>query len=324
MSRTRKNNFSVVYEEYLVFKESNIKHQTFASMKHDFNKRILPFFKDYNLEDITKKTVLEWKNYILSFNFTNNYNKHLYYYLSGFFEYCKINYNFNKAILTDVGCFKKKYEEDKHDFYSPEEFSIFIRCVENEVYKQFFNVMFFTGTRPGEAMALKFSDIQGNYLCINKTIDSHDNRTIGTPKTSTSNRKIIIDNKLRKDLLKLKKYYYDKFGSFDNSYFIFGGIKPLAPTTINRYMLKACKKCKLRKITLHQFRHSHATSLLNEHVQISVISKRLGHSDISTTLNTYIGTDLKQEKRVQRTLKSLRLNFLQILTNKVKSIIIKR
>ena len=177
--------------------------------------------------------------------------------------------------------------------------------------------MFFCGTRPGEAMALNFNDIKGDYLIINKTIDSHDKRTIGTPKTFTSNRKIIIDKKLKKDLLNLKKYYLKKYGTFDNSYFILGGKKPLSPTSINRYKKIACDKAKIRKITLHQFRHSHATLLKNENVNVVEISKRLGHRDVSTTLNIYEHTDLIQEKRVQRTLNSIRFNPFQ----KIKSFI---
>ena len=42
----------------------------------------------------------------------------------------------------------------------------FIKYVDNNIYKQFFNLMFFTGTRPGEAMALKFSDLHNNYISI--------------------------------------------------------------------------------------------------------------------------------------------------------------
>lgn len=105
---------------------------------------------------------------------------------------------------------------------------------------------------------------------------------------------------------------------------IFGGQKPLSPTSINRYMLNACKKCNLRKITLHQFRHSHATALLNKNMQIVEVSKRLGHSDTSTTLNIYMHTDLRQEKRVKKTLNSLRPNCLTRLFIRVKSFISKR
>ena len=170
--------------------------------------------------------------------------------------------------------------------------------------------MFFTGTRPGEAMALKFSDLQGDYIYITKTISEHGNREINTPKTRSSVRKIKIDKVLKNDLLSLKKYYEKVYNKSNFDYFVFGGIKPLSPTTINRYKIKACERANIRPITLHQFRHSHATLLLHNGIVINEISRRLGHSDVSTTLKVYTHTDLTQEKRVTTTLNSLRFNLI--------------
>ena len=240
--------------------------------------------------------------------------------MSGYFEFCHIRYGFNKSIISDVGCFKPKYEVDKHDFYNLNEFNQFIKFVDNNIYKQFFNLMFFTGTRPGEAMALKFSDLQNDYISITKTIESHGKREIGTPKTKTSVRKIKIDKILEKDLLQLKKYYKKKYGE-EKDYFIFGGVKPLSPTTINRYKLIACNKANIRPITLHQFRHSHATLLLQKGIMINEVSRRLGHSKVSTTLDIYTHTDLTQEKRVYNTLCSMRFNFFNTLRCNFKNFI---
>lgn len=75
--------------------------------------------------------------------------------------------------------------------------------------------------------------------------------------------------------------------------------------------MKACSKANIRTITLHQFRHSHATLLVNEGIPINDVSKRLGHSKISTTLDIYVHCNLEQEKRVLSTLNSLRLNILE-------------
>ena len=66
--------------------------------------------------------------------------------------------------------------------------------------------MFFTGTRPGEAMALKFSDLQGEYIYITKTISEHGEREINTPKTNSSIRKIRIDKILKADKFFERKY----------------------------------------------------------------------------------------------------------------------
>ncbi len=181
--------------------------------------------------------------------------------------------------------------------------------------------MFFTGTRPGEAMALKFSDLKGDYIYITKTISEHGNREIGTPKTRSSIRKIKIDKFLKNDLLNLKNYYEKLYNKSNIDYFIFGGVKPLSPTTINRYKIKVCVKAKLRPIMLHQFRHSHATLLLHNGIIINEISRRLGHSDVSTTFNIYTHTDLTQEKRVSTTLNSLRFNLFNTIKYNFEQVI---
>lgn len=302
--------FEKAYEEWKIYASKRHKKQSFDTKIYKFNLRILPFFKNYNIEDITSNIILDWQNYILTFDFSNNYNSSLYYVLSSFFEFCSLYYGFDKTIFTRVGNFRKKFEEDKHDFYSLSEFNIFIKCVDNEVYKQFFNFMFFTGTRPGEAMALKFSDLEDDYVFITKTMSEHGKREIDLPKSHSSVRKIKIDRVLKNDLLRLEKHYIEVYNKSDYDYFVFGGVKPLAPTTINRYKIKACQKVNLRPITLHQFRHSHATLLLHNGIVINEISRRLGHSTPSITLDIYTHTDLSQEKRVCDTLNSLRFNLI--------------
>ncbi len=313
--------FEEAYNEFKIYASKRHKKQSFDTISYKFKLRILPFFKDYNLENITSEDILSWQNYISTFNFSNNYNSSLYYILSAFFEYCSVFYNFDKSIISRVGNFRKKYEENKKDFYNLKEFNLFIKNLDNNIYKQFFNLMFFTGTRPGEAMALRFSDLQGDYISINKTISEHGCREVDFPKTISSIRKVKIDKFLKNDLLSLKKHYEKVYNKSDFDYFIFGGIKPLAPTTINRYKIKACKKANLRPITLHQFRHSHATLLLQNGIIINEISRRLGHSNPSITLNVYTHTDLSQEKRVSTTLNSLRFNLFNTISYKFKQFI---
>lgn len=311
-----KHLFLDVYNDYLLYAKKKYKNQSFSSTKQKIDSHILPYFKNKYLEDITSNDILQWEDYILSFNFSNNQNRNLYYALSGFFEYCKIFYHFDKTIISNVGCFKKKYEKKKYDFYNIKEFNKFIKGFNNEIYKQFFNLLFFTGVRPGEAIALQFSDLKNGYINISKTMNEHGKREISTPKTVSSIRKIRIDKKLEKDLLNLKNIYKKKY-PINDDLFIFGGKKPLSPTTINRYKQKACDKSGIRPITLHQFRHSHATLLLDKGIMINEVSRRLGHSKTSTTLDIYSHTDLTQEKRVLDTLNSLRFDFFSSTKQKI-------
>ena len=302
--------FERAYEEYLIYAKKQHKKESFNSIQSIFKSRIIPFFKNRDLITITRADVLNWTIYIEKNNFSNNYNRNCYYTLFNFFEYCVRFFDFPFNYLKEIGQFKKKYEATKSDFYTLSEFNKFIKYVDNEVYKQFFNFMFFTGARPGETFALQFKDIKDDYVYITKTLTSHNGREFDLPKSFTSVRRIKLDRKLKKDILNLKKNYI----GLNNDYFVFGGLKPLAPTTVNRYKLKACKKANLRPITLHQFRHSHATLLLHNGIVINEISRRLGHSTPSITLDIYTHTDLSQEKRVSHTLNSLRFNLINTLT----------
>ena len=85
----------------------------------------------------------------------------------------------------------------KVDFWSPEKFNQFINVVNNNVYKTFFNTLYYTGIRQGEALALNWNDFKDNkYLDINKTMSKESinkERVINTPKISNSIRKIKID-----------------------------------------------------------------------------------------------------------------------------------
>ena len=281
------------------------KKQWFNVFQYNFSKNIISYFGTFYIESLTLKDLDGWKDFVISRNFSNSYNSQLYSMLEGFLEFCSKKYNCCYEFLSDFLPFNKKIEYKKTDFYALKEFKKFIKGFDNQLYKTFFEFMFYTGCRPGEAMAIKIRDINGNFITINKTIDEHGKRELGTPKTYSSNRTIYISNSLKKSLNNLIRSY----GCVESDYFVFGGVKPLAPTTINRYKLKACEKANIRSITLHQFRHSHATLLLNNDIDIHIISNRLGHSRVSTTLDVYTHSSFSQEKRLIKSLNSAKFNL---------------
>ena len=312
-------NFEQVYNEFLEYATRRHKKQGFETLRNNFNSHILPFFKGNDIFELKKADILYWHNTIYDKN--NSFNNNLYVVFNEFFTYCCDYHNVKENLVKQVGNFKKRFEDQKFDFYTLKEFNQFIKCVDNNIYKQYFNLLFYCGTRPNEATALKFSDLQGDYISINKILTTKGGREFDTPKTLSSIRKIKIDRKLKADLLLLKDFYINKYNNKNYDYFIFGGLKPLAPTSINRHKINACNKADIRPITLHQFRHSHATLLLHNGVVINEISRRLGHNKVSTTLDVYTHTDLSQEKRVQSTLNSIRFNFFETLRNNFKKII---
>jgi len=121
--------------------------------------------------------------------------------------------------------------------------------VDNELYKIFFEKLFFTGLREGEALALNWNDFKDDSLNITKTISKefhNGKRVINTPKTNESIRKVKLDDELINSLNNLKKSYMN-IENFENDWFIFGGPTSLAPTTIARKKDKYCELANVKK-----------------------------------------------------------------------------
>lgn len=292
--------FEDAYEEFKIYAEKRHKKQGFITILQDFNNHILPYFIGKNLNELIKPDFINWQNIILEKNFSNKYNAKVYYVFNTFIKFC-IYYNYlNNNFLLEVGRFPRKIENKQHTTYTLLQFLKFRRYLTDYVIKQFFNFMYFYGTRPSETMALRFIDIKKGYACIIHSLHRKGDRDLDTPKNQSSIRAIKLNVFMIFRIWLLKKYYLKKYGAFSNDYFIFGGQKPLAPTTVDRIKKNAYLKAKLPPITQHEFRHSYATRKIHRHVPVDVVSRNMGHSKVSTTVDVY----LHQEKNTLNVLSS--------------------
>lgn len=279
--------FEEAYNEYLEYARNRHKKQGFDTIAKNFDLHILPYFKSKNLNDITKIDIINWQNNILLLNFSNNFNKNLYYEFSSFYGYCIYCDYVNENIVLQVPKFKNKIENKTHRVYTLKEFLKFKSKLDNYVIKQYFNFMFFYGTRPSEAMALRFSDFERNLVHIRHSIHRKGKRELDTPKNQSSIRTIKISFFTIYSFKKLKNMYLKKYG-YSDDYFIFGGLKPLSPTTIDRHKKNACQRANLNLITQHEFRHSYATRMIHKKIPIDIVSKSMGHSNVSMTVDVYL------------------------------------
>jgi len=281
--------FNELYEEFLSFKSSKLKIQSIRAIKNRFETNINPYFKDLLIKNITAKKIINWQNEIIAKGYSHEYKSALHTALVGILNYAIKFHGLKDNIASKIGNFKDNGIKKEMQFWTYEEFNKFISNVDDIVYKTLFETMFYTGARIGEVLALTWKDITDSYIDINKTISrttTDGKRVVNSPKTRKSKRIIQIDVDLSQKLNKLKKYYKN-VTCFNNNWFVFGGIKPLSTSSITRKKNESSQLAKVKQIRLHDFRHSHASMLLSEKVPITVISKRLGHSDISMTLNTY-------------------------------------
>lgn len=174
-------------------------------------------------------------------------------------------------------------EEDKHiNYWTLDEFKAFIKHVDDQLYYTLFMTLYYSGMRKGELLALTWGDIdfESSIININKTVY---NRIVTKPKTTSSIRQIMMPKHVMRLLSQLKaaidpKMTYVVFGEFHDH---------MSTTTLDRKYEAYVKAAGVKKIRLHDFRHSHASYLINKNTIISVVAARLGHKDVGTTLNTY-------------------------------------
>lgn len=300
------------YDDFKIYVEARHKKQGAYNILHELKYRIFPYFNSLD-EMQCRSKLLKWQSNILILQFSNSYNKRLYYVFNLFLDFLVNNGMIKCNLLRDIGSFPVKVESKKVDFYTLDEFTRFIDKVDNLTYKLYFEVLFYCGLRPGEAMALKFNDIHKYYIDVNKSLNRHGNREIDSPKNQSSIRQVKIPKFLYNDIMKLN--------SGCSELFVFGLHKPISPTSADRIKKKACDKANLRVITQHQFRHSHATYLISNNVPLNVVSARLGHSSIDTTTKVYVHNDLSQEKRITKLFSFLCFNnFLHELKHLLKHI----
>lgn len=308
----------VLFEEaiyyFLKFLKNRLKYSTYETNERKIKKYILEFFIGKNIYSFEMKDYINWKIYIESFNFSYNYKSSLHYCFTTFFDFCIIYYGIEKNVAKIIGNFRNDDIKKIGNIWTIEEFEKFIQVVDHPIYKCLFNFLYFTGCRKGECLALTFDDIdfENHTVYINKTITrflKNGKKIITTPKTKSSIRTISLDDFMFYEIIKLREYYITNYNNFNNSFYIFGGINSISFTTLKRKKDKYCDLANVKRIKIHEFRHSHTCLLYENKVPIQDISKRLGHTDISITMGTYLKNLPRKEKRVISTLNSIRLNY---------------
>lgn len=302
--------FEEAIDNYLQYVKLKDKPQSHLKIKSRINNHILPFVKGKSIHDFKAVDYLEWQMQINEMSLKYSYRKTLHYCFVAFLNFCIKFYDLKENVASKVGNFKNIDIESEGKAWTLEEYKQFISCVDNNIYHALFNFLFFSGCRMGETLALTFNDIIDSTININKTITKEyycGKRITTLPKTKKSIRIISIDSLLKKEIEQLREYYSTYYNDFNNNFYIFGGNKPLTPTTITRKKNQYCRIANVPQIKIHEFRHSHACLLFQNNVPIEDISKRLGHSSITMTMNVYLRNIPRNEKRVIDTLNSLRL-----------------
>ena len=285
--------------------KTTVKPSTFENVKSKVEKMTEEHFKELKLKKITvaycQKVVIELsKTYVL-------YNHYL----------SVINRIFKYAVLMDIldsNPFdkvikpKSRQTQRKGNFLTKEELKEFLKLAKTATLSYFFplvHLMSYTGLRHGEALALKWSDIdfENKKITVNKTAARiKEKQTLQTPKTKNSKRVISIDpttlsilKSWKKDQIKIYFKNGKHFEGDDNFIFTNQRAEWVHIHNFIPYFKRFVTDHKLKPITPHGLRHTHASLLFSAGVEPKNISDRLGHSTVQITLDLY--THITEEQR---------------------------
>lgn len=274
--------FGDITESFLLKYKNKVKESTYYN-NHKFIKKYFEPLYSEPIKNINMKFVQ--KNYLsfCNLNTSADYKNKIIRTFKNILDYGAKYYNLSSCLSEEIEKVKESKVKNEIQFWTKEEFDQFIEVVDSYDYKLFFTTLFYTGLRIGEIRALQKKDFKNNQLNINKIVNSKIKKGsdyITPPKTNSSNRLILLPNFLSKEIEVYLK-------SHKQNDFIFGQKTTFKETTIRRLHLMYCELSNVKKIRIHDFRHSHASYLFSLGADIIIVSKRLGHSNISETLNTY-------------------------------------
>lgn len=278
--------FNMKFESFieLYFKdcESRLKRNTIINKKYIINLKITPVFGKKKMNEITPANVREWQNGLLKKGYSQTYLKTINNQLSAIFNHAVRVYGLQANPCHKAGSIGKNKAKEML-FYTKDEFSLFIdKLMDKRLSYICFMVFYWTGMRLGELLALTVDDVDldNKTININKSYQRLGKDDVITiPKTDASNRVIHIPDFLADDL----KDYIDYVYCLEPTQRLF----PVSKYYLSREIKRGAKEANIKRIRIHDMRHSHAALLIDMDMPILAISKRLGHENIETTLNTY-------------------------------------
>lgn len=272
-----------LYERYMEFCATDLRKSTNESKDSVYRTKILPFFGDIPISDVTSLMVKEWQKQMKLEDYKPTYLKNMHNQLSALFNFAVQYFGLNSNPAKQCGSMGKK-DADCKQFWTKEEFNCFLsHLTDRPMATVMFSLLFYSGMRSGELLALDADsfDFEQNLVRIDKTyakIKGED--IISEPKTENSKRIVTLPQ----EIMDMVTHYISSLYGYESDQRLF----PITKKMLNNEMKRGCNRSGVKKIRVHDLRHSHASLIINEtDFPVLVLKERLGHKDIKTTLNTY-------------------------------------
>ena len=294
--------FSNLVENYMEDCKVHLKPTTLANKEHLISTKLLPYFADMRICDIVISPVRKWQHKLISHEncYAPTYLKTVHNQLSAIFNFAVKYYKLPSNPAAACGSMGKK-KADSMQFWTKEEFDSFIKAVSDKpLSRVVFYLFFYSGMREGELLALTLNDFDFENSTVSVTknyVRLGRQDIIQSPKTPKSKRTITLPAEITEMVKEYHSKLYD-YKSYDRLF--------LASTQyLKREMIRGCNASGVKRIRIHDLRHSHASLLIELGFAPLLISERLGHENVETTLNTYSHLYPNKHSEVAKTLSKL-------------------
>lgn len=278
--------FESFVQTYTVDMQSRIKENTWETKEHIIRTKLLPYFSKRKMCEIQPKEIIAWQNEMINYRdktdkaYSPVYLKTLHNQLSAIFNHAVKYYNLTMNPAAKVGNMGKAKNKEML-FWIKEEYQKFSDAMMDKPISFYaFEMLYWCGIREGELLALTPADFDFNRktVSINKSYQRLKGRdVITTPKTEKSNR-----------VIKMSKFLSDEMQDFIKTLY---GIEPndriftISKHYLHHEMDRGAKAAKVKRIRIHDLRHSHISLLIDMGFTAIAIADRVGHESIDITYN---------------------------------------
>ncbi len=273
--------FVDLYKEDL---EGRLKEHTWVMKNHLLDKKILPYFKDKKMNEIKVSDVIAWQNTMMAHRDENGepyspvYLKTIHNQLSAVFNHAVRFYDLSSNPAAKAGNMGKEKAKEML-FWTKEEYLKFSEAImDNPTAFYAFEILYWCGLRLGEMLALTIEDFdfEKQTLRINKSYQRIKGQDVITdPKTLKSNRTVQMPQFLCDEIQEYIKSIYG-IGEKDRLF-------QVSKNALHYTMRKGAKDAGVKKIRIHDLRHSHVSLLIDMGFTALAIADRVGHESIDIT-----------------------------------------
>lgn len=278
--------FASFFDTYTEDMKNRIKENTWHTKEHIIRTKILPYFCKRKISDIQPRDIIAWQNEMIKGRDKNGkkyspvYLKTLHNQLSAIFNHAVKFYGLKENPAAKVGNMGKARSREML-FWTQEEYQKFAFAIMDKPVSYYaFEMLYWCGIREGELLALTAGDFdfERGTVTINKSYQRIDGRDVITePKTPKSNRVI----KMPVFLIEEIKEYLAKLYGLQKNDRVFN----ITKNYLHREMTRGADAAGVKRIRIHDLRHSHISLLIEMGYSAVAIADRVGHESINITYN---------------------------------------